>query len=117
MQGDHICVAGYMRDGTCVRPIFPRKMPLTESWVWLKDQVVIRPFAEVELDLQQHTPHQPHTEDYIVNPTYYRLFRHLNANEKLALLQKIEDANVAAIFGAKIHLNGGLFVLAGQGTR
>ena len=58
MQGDHICVAGYMRNGTCVRPKFPHKMPITENWVRLKDQVVICPFAEFELDLQ-HVSRKP----------------------------------------------------------
>jgi hypothetical protein len=117
MQGDHICVAGYLRDGTCVRPIFPWKKPITESWVWLKEQVVIRPFAEVELELQQHTPHPPHSEDYIVNPAYYRLLRHLNTERKLALLSRIEDPDVASIFGAQIHIDRGWFLQAGQGTR
>ena len=117
MQGDHICVAGYLRDGTCIRPLFPRKKPLTESWVWLKDQVVIRPFAEVELDLQEHTPHPPHTEDYVVSPTHYRLFRHLDTGRRLALLRKIEDPSVDSIFGAKIHSDNGWYLTAGQGTR
>lgn len=116
MQGDHICVAGYMRNGTCVRPRFAHA-PLTESWVWLKNQVVIRPFAEVELELHEPTPHPPHSEDYIVNPAYYRLCRHLKENDRLALLRKVEDADVASIFGAKIQVNDGWFVMSGQGTR
>jgi hypothetical protein len=117
MRGDHICVAGYLRDGTCIRPLFPWHSPLTESWVWLKGQVVIRPFAEVELDLQEHTPHPPHSEDYIVKATYYRLLRHLNTDRRLELLRRIEDPDVASIFGAPIHMNNGWYLLAGQGAR
>jgi len=116
MQGDHICVAGYLRDGTCIRPLFQWK-PLTESWVWLKESVVIRPFAEVELDLQQHTPHPPHSEDWWVSPTYYRLLRFLKTDKQLALLQRIEDSDVSSIFGAPIQQENGWFVQAGQGSR
>lgn len=117
MQDDHICVAGYLRDGTCIRPRFPRNAPITESWVWLNNQVVIRPFAEVELILEQHTPHAPHSEDYIVSPTHYRLFRNFSPAQRLGLLRKIEDGNVANIFGAQIHFENGWYLLAGQGTR
>jgi hypothetical protein len=66
---------------------------------------------------QQPTPHPPHCEDYIVNPTYYRLVRNLSTKDMEALLNNIEDQCVAAIFGAQIHLNEGWFILAGQGTR
>ncbi len=117
MQADHICVAGYLRDGTCTRPLFPWHKPLTESWVWLKGQVVIRPFAEVELDLQEHTPHPPHSEDYLVSPTYYHLLRHPGTDRRLDLLRKIEDPSVASIFGAKIHVDNGWFLLANTGSR
>ena len=117
MYGDHICVAGYLRDGTCIRPLFPWKRPITESWVWLKGQVVIKPFAEVELELLQHTPHPPHSEDYEVKPTYYRLLRHLDTQRRLGLLRRIEDPDVASIFGAQIHADSGWYLIAGQGTR
>lgn len=117
MQGDHICVAGYLRDGTCIRPIFPRRIPLTKDWVWTRNKVVIRPFAEVELELMEHTPHPPHTEDYIVSPTYYRLLRHLDPARRQALLLKIEDPSVQSIFGAPIQLDNGWYLQAGQGTR
>jgi hypothetical protein len=116
MQGDHICVAGYLRDGTCIRPLFQWK-PLTESWVWQKGSVVIRPFTEVELDLLEHNPHPPHSEDWWVSPTYYRLLRILNPDKRLALLEKIEDSNVESIFGAPIQQENGWFVRAGEGTR
>jgi hypothetical protein len=116
MQGDHICVAGYLRDGTCIRPQFQWK-PLTEGWVWLKGSVVIRPFAEVELDLLQHTPHPPHSEDWLVSPTYYRLLRFLKPDKQLELLDKIHDPDVSSIFGAPINQENGWFIQAGQGTR
>ncbi|MEO8288441.1 MAG: hypothetical protein ABI670_18605 [Chloroflexota bacterium] len=116
MQGDRVCVAGYLRDGTCIRPVFHDK-PLTESWLWLKASLVIRPFAEVELEILDHTPHPPHSEDYRVNPTYYRFMRLLNPDKRAALLEKIRDNSVASIFGAPIQQNNGWFITAGQGTR
>jgi len=116
MQGDHICVAGYLRDGTCIRPLFQWGR-LTESWVWQKGNVVIRPFTEVELDLLQHVPDPPHSEDWWVDPTYYRLVRILKPDQRVTLLQKIEDTNVQGIFGAPIQQESGWFIQAGQGTR
>jgi hypothetical protein len=116
MQGDHICVAGYLRDGTCIRPLF-RWKPLTESWVWQKGSVVIRPYTEVELDLLEHKPHPPHSEDWWIDPTYYRLVRILKPDQRTALLQKIEDSSIESIFGAPIHQENGWFIHAGQGTR
>ena len=116
MQGDHICVAGYLRDDTCIRPLF-RWAPLTESWVWQKERVVIRPFTEVELDLLEHIPHPPHSEDWWVDPTYYRMVRILKPEQRIALLQKIEDPSVQSIFGAPIQQENGWFIKAGQGMR
>ena len=79
--------------------------------------MVIRPFAEVELELLEHKPHPPHSEDYWISPTYYRLLRMLKPDKRLALLEKIEDSDVEGIFGAPIHLENGWFLHAGEGTR
>jgi hypothetical protein len=116
MQGDHICVAGYLRDGTCIRPRF-RWKPLTESWVWQKETVIVRPFNEVELELVEHKPEPPHSEDWWVNPTYYRLLRMLKADRQQALLNRIEDPSVQSIFGAPIQQENGWFIKSGQGIR
>lgn len=116
MQGDLVCVADYLRDGTCIRPLF-RGRHVSESWLWLRDMVVIRPFAEVELELLEHRPDPPHTEDWWVNPTYYRLVRMLKPDKRLSILERLEDHSVQAIFGAQIHHDNGWFVKAGEGTR
>ncbi len=71
MQGDRVCVAGYLPDTTCVRPVFA-KGGLTEEWLRVRGQVAIRPFAVIEFDLHGTAPMPlpPHTEDRIIDATY-----------------------------------------------
>ncbi len=118
MQGDRVCVAGYLPDCTCVRPIFA-KGGLTEGWLHARGQVAIRPFAVIEFDIQgkPSLPLPPHTEDRIVDPTYRVRRGTLAPEERAEWCAKAEDRDVAAIFGAVIHDDDGRFVLAGDGER
>ncbi|MHB8646212.1 MAG: dual OB domain-containing protein [Thermomicrobiales bacterium] len=118
MQGDRVCVAGYLPDNTCVRPVFV-KGGLTEEWLRLRGKAAIRPFAVIEFDVRGKVsmPLPPHTEDRIIDDTY-RVWRgSLTPEERAEWCAKAEDRDVAAIFGAAIHDEDGRFVLAGEGAR
>jgi hypothetical protein len=118
MQGDRVCVAGYLPDNTCVRPVFA-KGGLTEDWLHMRGQVAIRPFAIIEFDIQgkPSMPLPPHTEDRIIDTTHRVRRGVLTLEERAEWCAKAEDRDVAAIFGAHIHDDDGHFVLAGDGAR
>lgn len=118
MQGDRVCVAGYVPDNTCVRPVFA-KCGLTESWLYLRGKAAIRPFAVIEFDVQDKTPLPlpPHTEDRIIGSAYRVRHSALTPEERAEWCAKAEERDVAAIFGAAIHDENGHFVLAGEGAR
>lgn len=118
MQADRVCVAGYLPDNTCVRPIFA-KGALTEEWLRLRNEVAIRPFALIEFDIQGKPPMPlpPHTEDRLIDPVHRVRRGVLTPEERAEWCARAEDPCVAAIFGATIHENEGQFVLAGEGKR
>jgi hypothetical protein len=120
MQGERVCVAGYLVDGEevggCVRPEF-RFRPLVEGWLFARGAVVVQPFAIVELDLLEHRPHPPHSEDWIVDERYRVRRGLLTPEQRLDLLERIDDGSVEGIFGAPVHEERGWFVRRGEGVR
>lgn len=120
MQEERVCVAGYLADGGdvpwCVRPEF-RFKPLVEGWLSARGAVVVRPFAMVELDLIEHQPHPPHSEDWLVDERYRVRRGMLTEEQRLTLLAELNDGSVERIFGAPIHEERGWFVRAGEGNR
>lgn len=116
MHGARICIAGYTRDYTCIRPVF-WSSGLLERWLSDRGKVVIRPFAVVEFDLQEHTPHPPHTEDWIIDEIYRQHCGMLDAGQQKHFLTKIADKDVASIYGAPILREEGAYIEAGSGTR
>lgn len=118
MQGGRVCIAGYLPDNACVRPVFA-KGGLTEEWLRVRGVAAIRPFAMIEFDMQgkPSMPLPPHTEDRIIDASH-RVWRGtLTPEERAEWCAKDEDHDVAAIFGAAIHDDDGHFVLAGEGSR
>jgi hypothetical protein len=116
MQDQRICLAGYLSDDTCVRPIF-RSGHLMEDWLRVKGQVVVRPFALVEFDLHKNTPHPPHSEDWVID-SHHRIQRGmLTAEQRRQFLSRIADESVASIFGAGLSYEMGWYVMAGHGKR
>jgi putative nucleic acid modification protein with dual OB domain len=117
-----VCVAGYTTDRRCVRPSLPYRN-LTESWLWENGQLVVRPFALVELDLLSHHPNPPHTEDWVINEGYKKHLGIKTEVERRAALLETCDSNVEQIFGAELHFRsfGGArtacWVRAGEGKR
>jgi hypothetical protein len=120
MREGRVCLAGYPLAGQdvagCVRPEF-RYGALTEAWLYAGDEALVRPFAVVELDLQEHRPHPPHTEDWIVDARYRGRSGLLAPAQRLALLAQLDDGGCERIFGAPIHEDHGWFIHGGEGSR
>ncbi len=117
MQEPKVCIAGYTRDGRCIRPVVPyRGIP---EWFLRKDDcLIVRPFAVVELDLLRHTPQAPHTEDWEIDRFHRRLIKpQLPDEKKQRLLERTACNSVAEIFGAEIYDDLGFYVKAGEGER
>lgn len=121
MYKGNVCIAGYAgypSSLTCVRPVFSSS-GIHESWLCAHGKAVIRPFAEVALEMHSRasvTP--PHTEDYAVDSTVLPLSRRLlSADARSALLTKLDDGSVGKIFGATVHQDHGYYVKLGEGCR
>ena len=65
----------------------------------------------------KHRPEPPHTEDWLVRPDVKQSDGLLDLHERKALLQRILDPTVAAIFGAEIHHELGYFIKENEGSR
>lgn len=116
MRDDKVCVAGYLPDLTCVRPVLGRDN-LREWWLYVDETVVVQPFAVVEFEAQRSAGQPPHTEDREIDP-HYRVRRGLLDTEQRAnLLARLDDGSVEAIFGAPIHHDQGWYIDAGAGSR
>ncbi len=121
MSGPRVCIAGYLADGTCVRPVFA-KGQLEDFWLYDKGQAAIQPFALIEFEMGAvigtgpSISKPPHTEDVIIDPRYRRIGL-MPPDQREAFLARIDDGDVADIFGAEIHDNHGYYVLFGEGNR
>jgi hypothetical protein len=116
MSGDRVCVAGVTPNGRNIRPEFEQGV-ITEDWLYDDEEVVVRPFAKVKLNLLEHCPEPPHTEDWNVQPDYRIKLGLLKPPENLELLKKILDPDVTSVFGAEIQHNPGNFIREGEGNR
>ncbi len=117
MGGQRVCLAGYLPDGTCVRPMFQSDF-LNKNWLKEGNKAIIRPFSVVEFDFKnERTFSPPHTEDRYILPTHRLNCGMLNYDQQKGLLQKIDDIKVSSIFGAEIHTDPGWYVRAGEGQR
>jgi hypothetical protein len=117
MQEPRVCIAGYTRDGRCIRPVVPfRGIP--EWFLRKNDRLIVRPFAVVELDLLRHVPQAPHTEDWEIDRFHRRLVNpQLPDEKKQNLLEKTSSDSVVGIFGTEVHDDLGFYVKAGEGER
>lgn len=121
MYGVNVCIAGYTGYPSfleCVRPVF-LSGPVRESWLYHRGTAVIRPFAQVELEfLEKEAVIPPHTEDYMIDSTVPPSRNGLlSREERLTLLQTLDDECVEKIFGATIHRDHGYYVKSGEGSR
>lgn len=116
MQHGRVCIAAYRRDARCVRPVVPYD-GIMEDWLFDHERAIVRPFAVIELDLLVEQPDPPHTEDWLFDPTYKVWLEDLTSDRKRKVLARIEDPDVASIFGTEIIQEQGWFVAAGTGHR
>lgn len=115
MQGDRVCVAGYLPDDTCVRPVV--RSGLVEPWLKARGEVIIRPFAVVEFEFHEKRADPPHTEDRLIDPIYRQRRAMLAPVAQQALLHRIKFASVDQIFHAPIYREPGWYIMAGEGER
>ncbi len=116
MFGNRVCVAGYVSGVGCVRPLDWHGYHLEESWLSVGERY-IRPFDVVEIDLLEHRPDPPHTEDWITNPASRRYVRSVGAAERPKWLVAHDDRAVDQIFGTLVHRDHGSYVTEGEGNR
>jgi len=116
MQQQRVCIAGYLPDETCVRPIF-RVGGIAEEWLKITEQAIIRPFAKIEFDLLENKHIPPHTEDWIIDPGYRVNRGLLTISEQKALLAKTEYPDVASIFETTVYQGPGWYIRSGEGKR
>lgn len=122
MEGDRICVGGYLEDGTPVRPVTGRKGP-DERWLRSARDAPVVPFSVLELQINRAPKRlsAPHTEDRAVPRNGHRVLRILSETERIAMLEHSASPNIRAIFGAEIRADPegqwGRYVRVGEGTR
>jgi len=117
MRDPNVCIAGYDRDWTSLRPVVPfRGIP---QWFLHKDgSLVIRPFAVVEFDFLRPAPEASHTEDWEIDRFHRRLVTaQLPEEKRLRILERTQSGSVAEIFEAEIHGDAGCYLNAGEGER
>ena len=115
MGGRRVCVAGVTKDGVCVRPVLPEG--IFEPWLYQNGSVVVRPYAKVKLDLIDHIPKPPHTEDWDFDPDSLQSNGLINEDKRERFLNWILDPCVADIFGTDIHDDHGFYLQEGEGNR
>lgn len=122
MEGNRVCVGGYLEDGSAVRPVAGRAGP-DERWLQSARGGSVEPFSVVELRVNRipKSVTSPHTEDRMIHPTGHRVVSKLSDAAQLDLLRHSLSPTVRSIFGAQVHADPdgpwGRYVRAGEGTR
>lgn len=116
MQEGRVCVAGYDRKGNCIRPVLPPP-GIHERSLYQGGRPIVFPFAVVEYDFLQHTPHPPHTEDWRYDPGSVRFVKQVDEQARQEILKRTLFPSVQAIFETPIHSDLGYYVKDGEGPR
>jgi hypothetical protein len=116
MQRGRVCVAGYDKDGQCIRPVLPPP-GINEQSLAADGKPMIFPFAIVEYDLLEHTPQPPHTEDHRYDPAAVRFIRRVADQNRARVFEWSLFDTVSAIFEQPIQEDPGYYVMDGRGPR
>ncbi len=115
MKGDRVCIFGLDDKGTPIRPTLRfgiKKRHLLDG----NNNLIVKPFARIKLNLLRHHPQYPHSEDYVINPHMKpELVRNLTPEESESFLNENLYSAVDKIFGAPIH--DYRFLRNGEGKR
>jgi hypothetical protein len=113
MQGGHVCIAGYNGKHECIRPVAKGGIP--ESILFQDGNLIIYPFALVELELLEPEPQPPHTEDILFNLYTPQLVREVHSREEV-LRWSLFDS-VETIFARPVLSGPGFYVMDCEGPR
>lgn len=122
MDGDRICVGGFLDDGTAVRPVAGRIGP-NEQWLRSARGGRVAPFAVLELQVNRAPKRltAPHTEDRAIPLNGHRVLSILSDEDQQDLLDRTASPSVRSVFEAEIHADPagqwGRYVRSGEGTR
>lgn len=117
MYEGRVCIAGYDREGTCVRPVLPPP-GIAETMLYdAQGHPAIFPFAEVEFDLLHPDPEPPHVEDYRYDPRSVRFLRRIGDEERARILQSTTFPTLGDLFGVPVLSGPGHYIPKGQGCR
>jgi hypothetical protein len=122
MEGERVCVGGYLDDGTAVRPVAGRAGP-NETWLRAAHSGPVTPFSVVKVRMgwAPQPLVAPHSEDRTIPARGHRVLRTLPDGEQRAFLEGTRSPSVRAIFGADVHADPeghwGRYVRAGEGER
>lgn len=107
-------IAGYTKDYDSVRLVLPHP-GIPESILMRRGELVIFPFAAVELNLQDQRPDPPFTENFTFDPFSLR-FIHEEHNREEVLKWSLFQ-NVSEIFEQRIFTDTEFFIFIGDGPR
>jgi len=116
MQQGRVCIAGYDREGNCIRPVLPHP-GISQKSILQKNKAFIFPNAVVEFDLIRYTPKPPHSEDYVYDPASPRFIKVLTEKQKRNVLNLSLFKSVADVFEQTILCDTGFSVIDGVGPR
>jgi hypothetical protein len=114
MQQGRVCIAGYDKRRTAIRPVLPYP-GISERSLYNDHSPVIFPFALVEFDFTEENPKPPHTEDQFFDPYSVRYIR--SVHDRKTVLEWSLYLSVADIFEQPIQKDPGYWVLDCQGPR
>lgn len=116
MQRGCVCIAGYDKDGNCLRPTLPPP-GIKEASLFADGNPIVFPFAVVEYDLICPRPQPPHSEDCDYDPASVKFIRRVKDENRERLLKISLFENVQAIFDQTVHGDLGYYVMDGCGSR
>jgi hypothetical protein len=116
MQRGCVCIAGYDKDGNCLRPTLPPP-GIKEASLFAEGNPIIFPFAVVEFDLICPRPQPPHSEDCDYDPASVKFIRRVKDENRERLLTLSLFETVEAVFDQTVHDDFGFYVIDGCGPR
>jgi hypothetical protein len=116
MQRGCVCIAGYDKNGNCLRPTLPPP-GIKEISLFKNGHPIVFPFAVVEYDFICLRPQPPHTEDCDYNPASVKFIRHVKDENREKLLGISLFENVEGIFEQTVHDDWGYYVKDNCGPR